>query len=322
MTKEHIRPLAEEINERIEDVTDLQYLKKYACPKYQHKREWYLECIDCKTKNKCKAGKQAIFLMNNSTEPAKKETKPMTPQEIQDKKKREEVENIFKRPDPVKYLLETSPNIKPQSIYQRVNLWRKNYPDLQEKYQMIEKVRFLWTKPYDSMKVPKILEELYPEANSGEQSAKEPEKQKIKSTEKKEPEVSYTDIAPNSKIFTVEPDMAEDVVTFDVASMHPTSIISEKKFSADNSDDCISLEDFLQETSDSEEDDIHAEKEAEEVSAPKAIQDAAGSSKDLKSMAELLKKLEKDIQQYEAKIKETRNQIEAIKTVQKLMGGG
>lgn len=303
----------EEATERIEDIFDLNYLKKYACPKYQHKREWYLECIDCKSKNKCGAGKQANFLMNNSTAPEPKEPNP--PED----KTRAMIEDIFRSKDPVRTMLERSGNIKPQSVYQKVWAWKKKYPDLEEKYQMLSKFNFLWRNPWDSMKVPDIITSLYEKS----QEEKKPEtgmhptkdisekpvrkftdivkehygdKAKAKSDPK---EASYTDIAPNSKIFTVEPDIT------------------------DSSEDSISLEDFLRETSDSKagEAEVKTGKEAEAVSAQSTIQEAAGSSKDpaYSSMAELKKKLEKDICDYEAKIQEIRKQIEAIDTVQALM---
>lgn len=319
----------EEANERIEDIFDLNYLKKYACLKYQHKREWYLECIDCKSKNKCRAGKQANFLMNNSTAPEQKEPNP--PED----KTRAMIEDIFRSKDPVRTMLERSGNIKPQSVYQKVWAWKKKYPDLEEKYQMLGKFNFLWRNPWDSMKVPDIIKELYSaNASTGEHSERDKlyssstedagklsaqnafktisEKPVRKFTDivkehygdkvkaKPDPkEVSYTDIAPNSKIFTVEPDIT------------------------DSSEDSISLEDFLRETSDSEagEAEVKAGKEAEAVSDQRTIQEAASSSKDpaYSSMAELKEKLEKDICDYEAKIQEIRKQIEAIDTVQALM---
>ena len=303
-----------ELNERIEDISDLNYLKKYACPKYQHKPEWYLECIDCKSKDKCKAGKQANFLIDNSTAPEQKE--PNAPED----KMRTMIEDIFRSKDPVRTMLERSGNIKPQSVYQKVWAWKKKYPDLEERYQMLSKFNFLWRNPWDSMKVPDIIASLYekPTEEKKPETGMHPtkdisekpvrkftdivkehygDKVKAKSDPK---EVSYTDIAPNSKIFTVEPDIT------------------------DSSEDSISLEDFLRETSDSDASDeaeVKAGKEAEAVSAQRTIQEAAGSSKDpaYSSMAELKKKLEKDICDYEAKIQEIRKQIEAIDTVQALM---
>ncbi len=268
-------------DERIEDIMDLQALKKYVCPKYQYKNDWYLECVACKSKNKCKAGKQAVFIIENETNLKQQKESPM---EIQKRNKRIEIEMIFRKEDPVKYMLENSENIKPQSLYQKVWSWAKSNPDLEEKYHMVEKFRFLWTNPYDKMRIPDIVKMLYPE-----------------------PKVTYTDIAPNSKIVTVK----------------SSEMVNSSDNSEDSSEDSISLEDFLQEMSDdvSGEAEVKAGKETKVVSDQRTIQDAAGSSKDpaYSSMAELKKKLQKDICDYEAKIQEIRKQIEAIDTVQALM---
>lgn len=154
------------LNERIEDVSNLQYLKKYACHKSAYCKDWYLKCLDCGEFKKCKVGQRAAVLMDIETSTHKIES----PQKIQEDKKRTEISDIFSMKDPIRYLLETSMTVRPQSIYTRVNSWRKNYPDLEEKYHMIEKVRFLWTKPYDSMSVPDILKMLYPEDKKKEET--------------------------------------------------------------------------------------------------------------------------------------------------------
>ena len=170
-------------DERIEDIHDLTYLRKYACQRYRYcGQDWYLKCVDCK--NKCKAGLQAIVIMDNETKAAEKVPDPPVD------KKKQEVIDIFESKDPVRYMLEHSGNIKPQSVYAKVSVMKKNYPDLDKKYHMLEKFRFLYTVPYASMKIPDILAQMYPD------------------TEKK-------------------PDAAKDVVAFDVASMHPTAIVSD-----------------------------------------------------------------------------------------------
>ena len=151
-------------DERIEDISSLDYLKKYACQQFKYKREWYLNCVDCKELKKCKAGQQAMVIMDNETRAAEKH--PETPQETVESRKRQTVVDIFESPDPVRKLLESFPTIKPQSVYAKVNIWRKNYPDLEKKYHMMDKVRFLWTKPYDAMKVPDILKMMYPDVKS------------------------------------------------------------------------------------------------------------------------------------------------------------
>lgn len=167
------------MDDKIEEIFDLQTLKKFACPKNQHKKEWYMECVECKSKERCKAGKQALFILNNETAPSQKESavtiSAKKPKEelvvsLQEKKKRDMVEAIFSSQDPVRKLLESCDCMKAQSVYNKVNSWRKSFPDLQEKYHMLEKVRFLWTHPYDQMRVPDILKMMYPEPEKKEEA--------------------------------------------------------------------------------------------------------------------------------------------------------
>ena len=94
-------------------------------------------------------------------EPAKKETGSAFG--VKEQKKREEIERLFSRPDPVRALLESSPNAKAQSVYSRVYVWKKHYPDLEKKYGMLDRFRFLWSKPYDRMTAGEALKELYSE---------------------------------------------------------------------------------------------------------------------------------------------------------------
>lgn len=167
---------------RIPDIFNLGELKRYACPKVQHISDWYLKCVDCKSKDKCKAGKQAIFIMNNETSPEK--SKP----EVSTDKFREQVIQIFSQPDPLRALLECSGDSKAPSVCTKVSMWKKRYPDLEDRFHMTEKVRFLWSKPYDSMRVPEVLRTLY--SNDFENVVITPK--------------SPTNIAPNSPVFTVK----------------------------------------------------------------------------------------------------------------------
>lgn len=258
-------------DERIEDIWTLDRLKKYACPKIMHEKEWYLNCVDCPSKKNCRAGQQAVFLVTTETNPT-----PQTPED----KKRAEIITVFSQKDPIRYLLEQCTNMRPQSVYAKVSVWRKNYPDLEEKFHMLEKVRFLWRKPYDRMTVPDILKELYP---------KEPEEKPYKSgvtLAHEVKELPATEIAPKSKVYSVTPDV-------------------------DSDGDSISIADFLAEAeaTDGESSDIVAEK-TEERSLPKMTNP---------DMDALLTKLKNDKKSYESKIQEIDKQIEAILTVQKLM---
>ena len=258
-------------DERIEDIWTLDKLKKYACPKIMHEKEWYLNCVDCPSKKNCRAGQQAIFLMTTETNPA-----PKSPED----KKRMEIIAIFSRKDPIRYLLEQCTNMRPQSVYAKVSVWKKNYPDLEEKFHMLEKVRFLWRKPYDSMTVPNILKELYPP----EKSEEEPYKSGVTLAHEVK-ELPATEIAPNSKVYSVTP--------------------------KDNYDgDSISIADFLAESGNEE----PAEDVISETPKPQQIPETANPD-----MNTLLAKLKSDRASYENKIKEIDTQIEAILTVQRLM---
>jgi len=137
--------------ERIEDIFNLDSLNKYACQKVKNSNEWYMKCIECSGFKNCKTGQQAALIMEKETSP--KESDPL----------RQQIIDIFSETRPIKKLLESFINLRPPSIYAKVNVWRKKYPDLDKKYHMIDNVRFLWTKKYESMKVVDILKELYPE---------------------------------------------------------------------------------------------------------------------------------------------------------------
>ena len=321
-------------DEKIEDIGSLEYLKKYACQKVKYRREWYFNCVECAELKKCKAGQQAMVLMERDTK-AEEKPEPVDP-------KKQAVIDIFENTDPIRYLLENSGNVKPQSIYAKVNVWRKNYPDLEAKYKMTEKVKFLWQKPYDSMRVPDILKSLYPDVGTVQ--------------EKK-----------------LEADISKEVKAVDVASMHPDAIVVDhhsfgkepvKKFSeivkerygekiearkqeemeakvagdgvsngtpkVDTAEgDCVSLEDFLAECEGRvegsasepvrEAPETPAEfflHEAEQKGgAPIVTQKAAGSYQ----MDILLDKLESEKKALYFKMREIDEQIKAVNTVKKLM---
>lgn len=260
-------------DERIEDIWTLDKLKKYACPKLMHDGEWYLHCVDCPSRKNCRAGQQAVFLLTTETNPA-----PKSPED----KKRMEIIAIFSRKDPIRYLLEQCTNMRPQSVYAKVSVWKKNYPDLEEKFHMLEKVRFLWRKPYDSMTVPNILKELYPDQEP--KPEEEPYKSGVTLAHEVK-ELPATEIAPNSKVYSVTP--------------------------KDNYDgDSISIADFLAESGNEE----PTEDVISETPKPQQIPETANTDMDT-----LLTKLKSDKASYENKIKEIDKQIEAILTVQKLM---
>lgn len=156
-------------DERIENIQTLQYLKKFACPKVQHKKDWYTECEKCPGQNSCKTGTRVMKLTGKAPKP---KPKPQENPVIEKRREigysgglqvrtRETIRQIFEQKDPVRYLLEHSESPKPMAVYQKVKSWKHKYPDLEKRYHMMEKVRFLWSDPYDRMSIPDILRALY-----------------------------------------------------------------------------------------------------------------------------------------------------------------
>ena len=267
--------------ERITDIMNLQDLKKYICPKNQHEKEWYMKCFECPGRKTCTVGKQAIFIMENETKPQVHETQNIA-LTVQQMKLRKTIVDIFSSPDPVREILTQYPKLKPQSIYAKVNVWKKNHPDLEKQYRMIEKVRFLWTRPYDQMTVPEIIEKLY----GAEAVPKEPEKEETK--------VTYTAIAPNSRIISVKPEILEE------AQKDVSEVMEDG--------DSVTLEDLLKEFN------------AQPVDSKPSVSPSDNS--DLNHLNNLLETLRKNIADYRQKIQVAENQISAILTVQKLMQTG
>jgi len=249
---------------KISEIESLDELKPYSCPKNMHLKEWYLKCLDCTGLKTCMTGKQAVKLMEESTAAHKKA--------VPDPKSnlREYIEYVFTHKDPIRFLLQdnAAKNTRPTSLYNRVYIWKKNNPDLEEKYHMLEKVRFLWKKPWSSMTLSDILKKMYPEEG---------------------PEHDF-----NGKYADVK--------------MQEVSTVAEQKAAGNT----ISLEDFL-----------NGETISETKPAPekqKAVQPAQGNYPD--NLDILMEKLRGQIAEYEQKIQETQDKIQAILTVQNLMRNG
>ena len=297
-------------DERIEDIHDLTYLRKYACQRYRYcGQDWYLKCVDCK--NKCKAGLQAIVIVDNKTKAAEKVPDPPVD------KKKQEVIDIFESKDPVRYMLEHSGNIKPQSVYAKVSVMKKNYPDLDKKYHMLEKFRFLYTVPYASMKIPDILAQMYPDAESKAEPKSEqkcpdknlhPEKEdfggkyadiRTIGDEKKQElkELPPTEIAPNSKIYSVKPDISKE-----------------------DTGDSISLEDFLEETDRALGEKI-MKKESPIMKEPQKQESIDKTLRPgfLKEMNGLISDLEMRKRNLQKEIQQIDDQIKAVQTTMELM---
>lgn len=188
--------------DRIEDITDLQELKNYACLKNRYLKDWYLECLDCKSKHTCRAGKQVEVIMDKETAPMSKSESPAPEKELSPKER--EICDIFEQKDPVRILLEgLSPESKAQAIYKKATYWKSKYPEMEAKYHMIEKVRFAINKPYDRMSVAEAYKELYGEELKPK--TKNPEKEEVeKMAPVKKPEPESDDISLEDFLSEVE----------------------------------------------------------------------------------------------------------------------
>lgn len=297
---------------KISEIENLQDLKQFCCAKNRYLKDWYMKCFDCPGLKTCMAGQQAVKLLEESTSPTPvTKPAPVTPPDPKTNL-RGYIKYVFEQKDPVKILLESSPNIRPASLYSRVHMWKKNHPDLEEKYHMLEKVRFLFTKPWDRMKVPDILKEDYP----GKAQEKAAEKQDIP---KPEPEP-----APDAKV----PGLKQDTAGMSVTT--------------DDDSDGIALEDFLKEMeekivpgaysdaiemkiSDSVADEVIPEKKEEIPVKEPIVKDqaravsAVGDGSDIDRMDLLVEKLRKNIAEHEKQIAEINDQIAAVLTTRKLM---
>lgn len=259
---------------KITEIENLDDLKEYSCPRYRHMKDWYLKCLDCVSLKSCSAGQQAVKLMDESTK--MKIPDPKTNQ-------RGYIEYVFSQKEPLKILLTDGKNIRPTSIYARVHLWKKNFPDLEEKYQMMDKVRFLWSNPFRAMKVEDILKLKFPQEG---------------------PEHDFNGKYAGMKI--VDPT--------------PKKKTQEGIPMPKNEGDTITLEDFLKQN---EPNDAHILKPAPKEKVPDAkicAEPAGGNGSD--SLDIILEKLRKNIADYKQKIQQAEEQMAAVLTVKKLMQNG
>lgn len=84
-------------NEKIENITDLEKLKKYLCPRCGHNP---LACCECRGIRNCTAGQRAMALLDQQTEP---ETKNGN---LNVDRAREKLRQALSSPDPVQWLLD------------------------------------------------------------------------------------------------------------------------------------------------------------------------------------------------------------------------
>lgn len=84
--------------DKIENL-NLIALRKYACPKINSQKDWYLKCVECDYLNDCKVGKRAVEIIES-------ETKPLTEPEVPEKNNHDRFIEAAKQPDPAKWLFE------------------------------------------------------------------------------------------------------------------------------------------------------------------------------------------------------------------------
>lgn len=118
--------------EKIEEL-GLEDLKKYACPKNQHKKEWYLDCLnDCPGFATCKVGHRVMAILDSSTRHEEKpEKKHMTTAEYQAlraERSKEDCKTAIASGDPYKWLLEHGRTKKAAQTL--LSKWKRKYYDL------------------------------------------------------------------------------------------------------------------------------------------------------------------------------------------------
>ena len=134
----------ENVTEKIENL-NLVALRKYACPKINNQKDWYLKCVDCKGLSGCPAGKRALEIMETQTKPEEanlaKAVKAAAAASVKrTARARERIESIFAGTTNVlaraQRLLESEKKeISAHTLSQRCRSWVKRYPDLDKKYE-------------------------------------------------------------------------------------------------------------------------------------------------------------------------------------------
>lgn len=118
--------------EKIEEL-GLEDLKKYACPKNQHKKEWYWDCLnDCPGFATCKVGHRVMAILDSSTRHEEKpEKKHMTIAEYQAlraERSKEDCKTAIASGDPYEWLLEHGRTKKAAQTL--LSKWKKKYYSL------------------------------------------------------------------------------------------------------------------------------------------------------------------------------------------------
>jgi len=118
-----------EQEERIETL-GLEKLKKYACPKNQHKTDWYMECLNCPGVSGCRAGQRVWVILDGQTEP-KNELKEPEFGHPAAKKSFERMKEAIASGDPKKWLMDRGTTN--HCANETVRRWRNMYPKFFDK---------------------------------------------------------------------------------------------------------------------------------------------------------------------------------------------
>lgn len=117
--------LGNSTNDKIENL-NLLALRKYACPKVNHEKDWYLKCLECPSVSACKVGKRATDIVENETKPDSKEAP------VESNASRFYL--AMKTDDPVKYLMDKGYYQIAWRARAALKQWLKRNPNWEQEY--------------------------------------------------------------------------------------------------------------------------------------------------------------------------------------------
>lgn len=114
-------------------------LRKYACPKINSQRDWFLKCVECSGLKGCSAGKRAIEILESQTKPEKSqidkfnERLEKTKMKEQEKKEKLSMDarltEAEKHKDPIGWLVSQGYYSKRKYASNKLSAWRKKKQD-------------------------------------------------------------------------------------------------------------------------------------------------------------------------------------------------
>ena len=169
----------ENVTEKIENL-NLVALRKYACPKINKQKDWYLKCVDCKGLNGCPAGKRALEIMETQTKPEEANlanaVKAAAAASVKrTARARERIESAFAGTTNVltraQRLLELEKKeISAHALSQRCRSWIKRYPDLDKKYEFNKLAVFFGRNEDKDLTPAKLLKKYFSTSEEDEVS--------------------------------------------------------------------------------------------------------------------------------------------------------